>query len=175
MHSGNRIDQPGRVPPRFPAHRERAVGARMVELLKILKPAGVVTAAAGGADLLLAEAALERAVPLHVVLPCPRARFQEVSVADRGPRWTRAYERLLDHVAGDGRSSLEELALEPDDAGFRMANQVLLERAGSLGPDGVLAVAVRPKHRESTPSVTDDFVDRAEAAGLFVLEIDPGH
>ncbi len=147
----------------------------MVELLQILEPAGIVSAAAAGADLLLAEAALDRAVPLHVVLPCPRARFQEVSVADQGPRWVLAFERVLNHVAQDTRSSLEELTLEPDDAGFRMANQVLLDRAVNLGADRVLAVAVRPRQRESTPSVTDDFVDRAEAAGFFVLEIDPGH
>jgi hypothetical protein len=175
VHAGNRIDQPGRTPPRFPADRERAVGTRIGELLDVLTPAGVVTAAAAGADLLLAEAAMERAVPLHLLLPCPRARFCEVSVADQGPRWTRAYERVLGHVAGDSGSSLVELALEPDDAGFRTANQALVERATNLGTTRVLAVAVRPREREPTPTVTDDFVTRAEAAGLFVLEIDPGH
>lgn len=174
VHSGNRIDHPDRVPARFPARREKAVAARLGELLDLLAPTAVVTAAAAGADLLVAEAAWERSVPLHVVLPCPRQRFREVSVADQGQRWASAFDLMMDHVTGDERSSLVALAYEPDDAGFRRGNQALLDRATSLDAGGVLAVAVRPAVRSSRPSVTDDFVDRARAAGLFVVEIDPG-
>jgi len=174
VHSGNRIDPPGRVPPRFPRDREPAVKARIGALLQLLSPEGVVSAAAAGADLLMAEAALARSVPLHVVLPCPRDRFREMSVADQGERWVAAYEEVLERVAADRRSSLLELAFEPDDDGFRAANQSLVERALALSPDGVLAVAVRPRAREGNPGVTDDFVERAEAWGLFVVEIDPG-
>ena len=146
----------------------------MGELLDLLRPDGVVTGLAAGADLLLAEAAVEREVPVHALLPCDRTRYGEVSVDDRGQRWTRAYQRILDHIVADGRSSLLELEMEPDDAGFRAANGALLEWAADFDTDGVLAVAVRPARREPTTSVTDDFVARAEKAGLFVVEIDPG-
>jgi hypothetical protein len=174
VHTGNRVDEPGRSTPRFPAHRAEAVGARLGELLDLLRPDGVVTGIAAGADLLLAEAAVERGVPVHALLACHRVRYAEVSVADRGPRWTKAYDRILYHIAADARSSLLELDFEPDDAGFRAANGALLERGAELDTNGVLAVAVRPAQREPTASVTDDFVARAEKAGLFVVEIDPG-
>ena len=174
VHSGNRVDEPGRAAPRFPGHRAEAVGARLGELLDLLRPDGVVTGLAAGADLLLAEAAVEQGVPVHALLACDQARYGEVSVADRGPRWTKGYERILDHIAADRRSSLLELDFEPDDAGFRAANGALLERAAELDTNGLLAVAVRPARHEPAASVTDDFVARAEKAGLFVVEIDPG-
>jgi hypothetical protein len=174
VHAGNRVDEPGRATPRFPPSCEEPVAARLGELVDLLRPDGVVTGISAGADLLLAEAAVERGVPVHAVLACDRTGYREVSVDDRGPRWTRAYQRILDHIAADRRSSLLELEIEPDDAGFRAANGVLLERAADLDPDGILAVAVRPARREPTASVTDDFVARAEKLGLFVIEIDPG-
>jgi hypothetical protein len=174
VHAGNRVDEPERAIPRFPPHREEAVGARLGELLDLLRPDGVVTGVSAGADLLLAEAAVERDVPVHAVLVCDQTRYGEVSVDDRGPRWTQAYRRILDHIAADSRCSLLELEIEADDAGFRVANGLLLERAAHLDTNGILAVAVRPARRETTASVTDDFVTRAEKMGLFVIEIDPG-
>lgn len=174
VFSGNRIDAPGRTPPRFPPDREEAVGARLAELLDLIRPDGVVTAAAAGADILFAEAAIERKLPLHLVLTCSADRFEEVSVADQGTRWTAAYRRVLEYVASDNRCSLVELCLEPDDAGFRSTNQLLIERARGLDAS-VLAVVVRPRERNCAPSMTDDFVDRAHGAGLFVVEIDPRH
>jgi hypothetical protein len=133
----------------------------------------VVTAAAGGADLLLAEAAVAQDVPLHLVLVGGPARFAEVSVGDQGPRWERAYGEVLAHVAADDRCTVLEPTLDADEAGFLAANQLLLDHAAALEPDQVLAVAVRPEGGQQPPSVTDKFVQRARAAGLFVLEIDP--
>jgi hypothetical protein len=174
VHAGNRVDEPGRAAPRFPPYCEKVVAARLGELLDLLQPDGVVTGISAGADLLLAEAAVERGVPVHAVLACEQTHYCEVSVDDRGPRWTRAYQRILGYIAADSRSSLLELESEPDDAGFRAANGALLERAAGLETNGILAVAVRPARREPVASVTDDFVARAEKVGLFVVEIDPG-
>lgn len=167
VHSGNRIDAPDRTPARFPAEREEDVGRRLGELLDLLEPDGVVTAAAGGADLLLAEAAIKRSVPLHLVLPCDVELFEKISVADQGERWSAAYGAVLDH-----RCSLVVLGLEPDQDGFLRTNQALIERALEFDR-AVLAVAVRPPPCGDAGSVTDDFVDRAHGSGLFVVEIDP--
>jgi hypothetical protein len=107
------------------------------------------------------------------LLPFGRLRFRDVSVADRGSRWLELYDRLLADVAGDERCSIVELALEPDDDGFRAGNQALLERAILLADEHVIAVAVRPRRPSKSVSMTDDFVERAERSGLFVIEIDP--
>jgi hypothetical protein len=173
VHAGNRIDGPDRAQSRFPAHRELAVADRLGELLDLLTPEAVVTSAAAGADLLLVEAAIKRQVPIHVVLPFPRARFRAVSVEDQGRRWVASFDAALDWVEQDEASSLVELDLDTDVTGLHAANQALLARAAELSSTAVLAVAVRPPGPEVPPSVTDEFVRGAEDAGLFVIEIDP--
>jgi hypothetical protein len=122
---------------------------------------------------LLVEAARQRGVPVHLVLPFDRDRFCAESVEDRGRRWTGSYADAVAGAVADAGSSIVELGLDPDDAGFRAGNQALLDRAGALAPGRVLAVVVRPRTPDEPPSVTDDFAERAEAAGLFVVEIDP--
>ena len=150
-----------------------AVADRLGELLDVLVPEGVVTSAAGGADLLLVEAAEKRNVPVHLVLPVPRRRFLALSVKDQGLRWASAFEHAIELAAQDQSSSLVELDLEPDVDGLLAGNQALIDRAFELAGTGLLAVAVRPAGGEDPPSVTDDFVRRAAAAGLFIIEIDP--
>jgi hypothetical protein len=172
VQAGNRVDEPGRTPPRFPPERERRVRKRFEALLD-LGVDSVVTAAAAGSDLLLVEVALERSIPVHVVLPFAPGKFRDESVADRGERWAQSYDRTLDAVGREIAGSLLVLDFDPDDAGFRATNGALLEHACLLSPGRVLAVAVRPRERRGPPSVTDDFVERAERRGLFVVEIDP--
>jgi hypothetical protein len=173
VHAGNRIDGADRAHPRFPPERELAVSDRLRELLDVLEPDGVVTAAAAGADLLLIEAAQERGLPIHLVLPTERYCFRATSVEDRGERWVAAFERAINLVTTHKECSLVELGLESDGNVFRAGNQALINRARDIAEDGVLAVAVRPSGGEHPSSVTDDFVGRAKHAGLFVIEIDP--
>jgi hypothetical protein len=94
-------------------------------------------------------------------------------VVDRGEGWGRIYDVVLSAVLDSRSNSLQELELSPDEAGFRAGNAALIERATVMAPQRALAAAVRRKVRHEPPTVTDDFVDRAEAAGLFVVEIDP--
>jgi hypothetical protein len=172
VHAGNRLDDARRSPSRLPDDHVDTLGRRLAELVDVLQPLGVVTAIAGGADLLMAEAARGHDVPLHVVLPFGRERFRQQSVADQGERWVASYDRIIEWVTADDRCSLVELDLEPTLAGYSAGNEALLERARTLDPTRLLAVAVR--HREpDAPSVTDHFVDRSRAAGLFVIEVDP--
>lgn len=173
VHAGHRLDPQGQSPTRFPADRVPDVRNRLRDLLVVLEPVGVVTAAAAGADLLMADAAIECGIPLHVVLPLERAGFRRVSVADQGRDWTTCYDRVIEWVTNDTRSSLRELDHGADDDGFRAGNQALLDRARELGEGQVLAVTVRRCAPEQSPSLTDDFVDRARAARLFVVDIDP--
>jgi hypothetical protein len=173
VHAGNRVDEPGRVPIRFPTDHAAGVASRIGRLLDILQPEGVVTAAAAGADLLVVEAARRRGVPVHLVLPFDRRRFCAESVADRGERWTRSYDDAVAGALNDPGSTFVELALAPDTDGFRAGNQALLDRARELAPGRVLALVIRPPSTDEPASVSDEFARAAVAAGLFVVEIDP--
>ena len=173
VHAGNRVDEPYRKPARFPADREQFVRRRFDSLLRVLAPEGVVTSAAAGADLVLVESALERSVPIHLVLPFEPAQFRETSVSDRGSRWERSFDEARGAATDTSQNSLVSLDLPVNEAAFRATNHALIERADSLAPDSVLAVAVRHLSTEDPPSVTDDFVRQAEASGLFIIEMDP--
>jgi hypothetical protein len=172
VHAGSRTDAPGHT-GRFPEANVPLVADRLARLLDLLRPSGVVTAAAAGADLLVCEAAIALDVPLHLVLPLPARRFREVSVSDRAAPWGLAYDRVLAHVSSTTGCSLREHGFEPDDESFRLANGLLVDRARALAGDDVLAVVVRPQGGQQPPSVTDDFVARVLAAGWFRIEIDP--
>ena len=53
-------------------------------------------------------------------------------------------------------------------------NDAVLEHAGRVaGDEGLLAIAVRPNTSGGPESATDDFVRRAAARGLTVIDLDP--
>ena len=95
---GHRLDV-GHVAGRFPADAEDRVAASMRDELDRLSPAYAYGALAGGADILWAEALLERDVELYVVLPFAREEFLETSVAPSGPGWVERFERCLEAAA----------------------------------------------------------------------------
>jgi len=173
VHAGNRIDGPGRTRSRFPAANETLVAQALGDVLDRIAPEGVVTAGAAGADLLMAHEALMRRVALHLHLPCARARFREASVADQGERWASMFDCVVERVTSDDRHALVELDLEPDLEGFLAGNEALIDYANRTARTGLVAVAVRHVDSRLPATVTDDFVRRAERAGLEVVEIDP--
>jgi hypothetical protein len=173
VHAGNRIDGPGRTPPRFPAANEAWVAQRLGDVLDRIAPDVVVTAGAAGADLLMADEALKRRVALHLHLPCTRSKFREASVADQGERWAAMFDCVVERVTSDDRHALVELDLEPDVDGFLAGNGALIDYANRTARTGLVAVAVRHVDSHQPGTVTDDFVRRAEGAGLEVVEIDP--
>ncbi len=56
-------------------------------------------ALACGADIMIAEAMLERGVPLHVVLPFGVDEFEDISVCSGGDNWKARYRSCLDRAA----------------------------------------------------------------------------
>lgn len=177
VHAGNRVDaENGPGPVRFPPEQVPVVRARLGRLLEHLRPLVVVSAAAAGADLVVLEEALRLGIAVHVVLPAPRDDFRQQSVADRGPAWLDAFDRVLDAVAAQGeRCRLVEHALPATVEGYHRGNQKLLDHARTVrGRGRTLAVAVRPRVRTGAPTVTDDFVERASGQGVTWIDLDPG-
>jgi hypothetical protein len=70
-------------------------------------------ALAAGADIVIAEALLQRGVEIHVVLPCPPDAFEPQSVAPAGMAWSQRYRTLMAaaasiHWAGPNAASVHD-------------------------------------------------------------------
>jgi hypothetical protein len=174
VHAGNRIDGSDRREPRFPATQVAAVAQRVGRLLDVMQPAGVVSAPAAGADLIVLDEARRRAIPLHVFLPITSDEFVRASVADHDGEWLAMYENVMDHAHADGSSSVCRIEAEAHTDWYLEAHQTLLAHAVELAAgDLVVALTVRPPAGEIPHSATDEFADRAGRFGLIVVTVDP--
>lgn len=153
LFSGHMIDALDREVPRFPPGKEPVARNALERLLEELEagPAdlGICGGACGG-DLLFAEAALGRAVPLELYLPFDESAFLARSVDYAGDSWharylaVRAAASLLDVAPGDGVDERVE-----DDVGdgaapsstgrsgdpFERNNLRMLDAAGRFGAE----------------------------------------
>ena len=73
-------------------------------------------ALAAGADIVIAEALLEKGAELHLVLPATISQFRKASVARFGNGWARRFDGILQDAAtvrsiGEGRDPLSPLAI----------------------------------------------------------------
>ena len=92
-YCGHMIAPPGTA-GRFPAAQESEVAAAVANQLT-----GVALgfgSLACGADILYAEALLDRGAELHVHLPCAIDDFVAISVGPGGPGWRERFQRCLD-------------------------------------------------------------------------------
>ena len=79
----------------FPARQEMQVAAGIRAVLGERNVGFGYGALASGADILFAEALLERGAELHVVLPFARDEFVEISVDPAGPGWRERFDACL--------------------------------------------------------------------------------
>ena len=80
---------------RFPPHLEEAVAAEIRARIDRMSVGFAYGSLACGADLLFAEACLERGIELNVVLPFNMDEFKRLSVDRGGPAWMPRFERCL--------------------------------------------------------------------------------
>jgi hypothetical protein len=174
VHAGNRIDPPDRREPRFPASQVGAVGARVGRLLDVMRPTGLVSAPAAGADLIVLDEARRRSIPLHVFVPIDADAFVRASVADHDAEWLVLFETVMSHARDDSRSSVYRCDGGAEADWYLQAQHGLLAHAVEIAAgDLVVALTVRPPAGENPHSATDVFADRAGRAGLIVLTVDP--
>jgi hypothetical protein len=91
---GHRILPPGES-GRFTVEDEPRVAAELRRTFDELGAGFGFGSLAAGADILAAEALLERGAHLQVVLPFDRDEFVRTSVAPAGPDWVHRFERCL--------------------------------------------------------------------------------
>lgn len=93
--AGHMIDHSERETARFPPAAEPAVRARIRNVLRNSAPAAVVSSAASGGDIIVAEEALALDTPLYIILPFEdRDDFVGRSVAYAGSQWAARFRRV---------------------------------------------------------------------------------
>ncbi len=98
---------------RFAADQEDLVKATIGEGLERHSVGFGYGSLAAGADILFAEALLERQAELHVALPFRREEFVEISVRPSGEAWVERFERCL-KAAHSVRFTTEDSYLNDD-------------------------------------------------------------
>jgi hypothetical protein len=77
-----------------------SVTRSMIEAqVQAIGPSYAIGALAAGADILIAQAAVEAGGQIHVVLPCPAELFCELSVKPFGDAWVTQFHDLMDQAA----------------------------------------------------------------------------
>ncbi len=93
--AGHMIDAPNRAVPRFPRESEPLVAQAIRSQLEMHHASAGFCALACGADLIFAEAILDRGGELHLILPINIGEFLEASVRVSGdPRWERRFHEV---------------------------------------------------------------------------------
>ncbi|MGD9705071.1 MAG: hypothetical protein AB7Q42_11420 [Acidimicrobiia bacterium] len=170
VHAGNRVDLPGRGTPRFPPALVPLVRRRVAQVLTDLRPRGVVSAAAAGADLIVLEEAIEAGITIHLALPLGVEQFRARAVEDLGGDWAERYDRVLAEATEHGTVHIENRGNDED--WFTEGNETILDRAEMLSDgDSIYALVVRPHSGESLPSATDRFAASAAKRGWPVIEL----
>ena len=133
-------------------------------------------ALACGADILIAEAALERGVELHVVLPFVEEDFLAQSVRPGGGDWVERYRACRDSAARVTLASEMEYFGDPGQFGYasRMAMGLARLRARHLGGEAV-QIAVWDGAGCDGPAGTGADVAAWRAHGGRSRTIEPGN
>jgi hypothetical protein len=112
------------IGPRFPAPEETRVRQLIAESLAQLKVGFAYGSLAGGADLLFAEALIERGAEVNVILPFDSADFKRVSVAPSGRRWAARFDRCFEAAKSVTFATTERFL--GDEASFGYADRIAM-------------------------------------------------
>lgn len=161
LFSGHMIDAPNRKTPRFTPSMEGEARMAIVQRLEAIGATsgdlGICGAACGG-DLIFAEAALTRKVPLEIYLPFDVATFAQRSVDFAGGDWHARFDAVLSaselHLQPLERSSLTE---EQDP--YEQVNLWMLEAASRFGADKIVFIALWDGKAGDGPGGTEHMMD----------------
>lgn len=95
VHFCGHMTAPAGTPSRFPQAQQAAVTEQVRTQFRARKVGFAHGSLACGADIIIAEIALELGAELHLVLPFEIEEFVEISVAPGGAEWTDRFRRCL--------------------------------------------------------------------------------
>ena len=122
-YCGHRVLPPGES-GRFPPETERRVAAELEDVLDRLGVGFGFGSLAAGADILAAEALLERGAEVRVVLPFDRDEFVSASVAPSGASWVTRFERCFSRATSVTTATSGEYLNDP--VLFQFCSQVAM-------------------------------------------------
>jgi class 3 adenylate cyclase len=159
---------------RFPADQEAPVRAEIEHYLDRHRPSIAYGSLAAGADILFAEACIERGIELHAILPFNMEDFFQQSVAPSGGDWPVRFERCLEHFKSSPGGLRQALTFATDGKflrdeslymyGAQLAMGLALLRASVLGTGMRMAVVYDGKG--GTGVGTDGSIAMWEELGL---------
>lgn len=174
LFSGHMPDAPGRARPRFPPALETAAAQRIAAALDALDagPADLgLTQGAAGGDLLFAEAAQARGLPLQLVQPFAENEFiaRSVRPVRDGERWVARYRAVA------ARLDTPPHAMPPAPPGdnpFEHCNRCLLDTALAHGGERVWLLCLWDGQGGDGAGGTAHMVGEVRARGGHVIHID---
>lgn len=176
LFSGHLVDAPGREPARFPPALVPAAAAHIAAALERLEagPADLgLTQGAAGGDLLFAEAAQARALPLLFLQPFGEDEFVERSVRPvcDGERWVARYRAVASRLATPPRA-LPPAAAGEDGDPFERCNRWLLDTALACGGERVWLLCLWDGRRGDGAGGTAHMVEQVGRRHGQVIHID---
>lgn len=127
IHFCGHMTAPAGKPARFPHAQQSAVAEQVRAKLKARRVGFVHGSLASGADIVVAEAALELGAELHLVLPFAVDEFVAISVAPAGPEWIARFRHCLG--AATSVTVASDSAYNGDDVLFAYAGQIAMGQA----------------------------------------------
>ncbi len=95
VHFCGHMTAPPGSPSRFPQAQQAAVAEKVRDRMRARRVGFAHGSLACGADIIIAEIALELGAELHLVLPFAIEEFVSISVAPGGPGWTERFRHCL--------------------------------------------------------------------------------
>jgi hypothetical protein len=171
--AGRRIDADPSETSRFPLQNVDIVRQRLRQIMLEHQPAGLVSSAACGADLLAQEVAADLGIRRWIVLPFAAACFRRTSVIDRPGNWGPIFDRLVGVLTAPGQVS--DLRLDPAASDvYAATNLAILERALALTGgviSRVLAIVIWDGHARASSDYSAAFAEAARERGMRVLSV----
>lgn len=178
LFSGHMIDAPDRAEPRFPPALVPAAAAHIAAALDHLEAGPLdlgLTQGAAGADLLFAEAAQARALPLLFLQPFGEDEFiaRSVRPVSEGEQWVARYRAVAARLASPPRAMPPAAAVaEAADNPFERCNRWLLDTALACGGDRVWLLCLWDGRRGDGAGGTAHMVEEVSRHHGHVLHID---
>lgn len=180
---GHMIDEPGRVPPRFPASQEKTAGDRIEQAIREIRDAangrqeriiGIAGVADGG-DLLFHEACQRLGVKTEVLLPVPERVYRATAISRQTSRWADRYYTALssaETVRTLARTDTPPrwLQARPSYSTWQRNNRWILHHAwATTTADRVTVLALWNGEAGDGPGGVADMVVAAQATGAEVV------
>lgn len=127
IHFCGHMTAPPGARARFPHEQQAGVAAQVREKLRAHRVGFAHGSLASGADIIIAEIALELGAELHVVLPFAIDEFIAISVEPAGPDWVARFRHCLG--AANSVTIASDSAYNGDDVLFAYAGRIAMGQA----------------------------------------------